>query len=173
MIRPAMIRPLAEIGLMIVVWAGLIGLPATAHALEADWRWLEIPQSHTSLEYPAGLLAATGPSETGTGETFRSQDGNVMLSVYGQPNRTGETPAGYLENNLRVSPSAIEYKRVTRTFFAISTEREGMVYYSRCNFSSGAPGVLHCFDLAYPQREKPVWDTIVTRISRSLRPLEG
>jgi len=168
-----MIRPFGQIVLGIAVWAGLIVLPRTAHALETDWRWLEIPQSHTRLEYPAGLLAEAGPSETGIGETFRSADGNVMLSVYAQPNKTGETPAGYLENNLRVSPSTIGYKRVTRTFFAISTERDGMVYYSRCNFSSGAPGALHCFDLAYPQREKPVWDAIVTRISLSLRPLQG
>jgi hypothetical protein len=51
--------------------------------------------------------------------------------------------------------------------------RQGVVYYSRCNFSSEMGGAVHCFDLVYPQREQRAWDPIVTRISRSLRPLEG
>jgi hypothetical protein len=43
----------------------------------------------------------------------------------------------------------------------------------RCNFSGGAPGVVHCFDLKYPQEEKGSWDAVVTRLSLSLRPLES
>jgi hypothetical protein len=46
----------------------------------------------------------------------------------------------------------LDYERVTRAFFAISMERDGTVYYSRCNFSRSAGGSIHCFDLAYPQR---------------------
>jgi hypothetical protein len=134
---------------------------------------LEIPQSHTSLDYPAGIFVPAGASEKGVGERFQSPETGATLSVYAQPNRTGETPMSYLLNNLQISPSAIEYKRVTRTFFAISMERAGTVYYSRCNFSAGATGAAHCFDLTYPQREKRAWDAIVTRISLSLRPLQG
>jgi hypothetical protein len=45
-----------------------------------------------------------------------------------------------------------------------------MIFYSRCNVSpTGA--TLHCFDMKYPAREKTAWDAIVTRMSRSLRPL--
>jgi hypothetical protein len=47
------------------------------------------------------------------------------------------------------------------------------VFYSRCNFSTDAGGAIHCLDLVYPQVEKRAWDGVVTRISRSLRPLEG
>jgi hypothetical protein len=68
--------------------------------------------------------------------------------------------------------SALDYERITPTFFAISSVRQGLVYYSRCNFSAGADAALHCVDLVYPQREQRAWDAIVTRISRSLRPLE-
>jgi hypothetical protein len=32
-------------------------------------------------------------------------------------------------------------------FFAISSERDGLIYYSRCNFSSGERRAIHCFDL--------------------------
>jgi hypothetical protein len=62
---------------------------------------------------------------------------------------------------------------LTRSFFAISSERDGVILYSRCNFSGGARGAIHCFDLKYPQEEKRSWDAVVTRIILSLRPLES
>jgi hypothetical protein len=34
-------------------------------------------------------------------------------------------------------------------------------------------GAIHCFDLVYPSAEERAWNAIVTRISRSLQPLEG
>ena len=85
----------------------------------------------------------------------------------------GENPTTYLRHNLRVALSASDYVRITRSFFAISTERRGVILYSRCNFSGGVRGVIHCFDLKYPQQEKRSWDAVVTRISLSLRPLES
>ena len=35
-----------------------------------------------------------------------------------------------------------------------------------------AGGAIHCFDMVYPQPAKRAYDYVVTRISRSLRPLE-
>ncbi len=46
-----------------------------------------------------------------------------------------------------------------------------MIVYMRCNFSRAREGSLHCVDIRYPQNEKVAWDNIVTRISRSVRPL--
>jgi hypothetical protein len=56
-------------------------------------------------------------------------------------------------------------------FVAISSVRHVLIFYSRCNFSADA--AIHCFDLVYPRQEKRAWDAVVTRISRSLRPLDG
>jgi hypothetical protein len=95
------------------------------------------------------------------------------LSIYSRPNEAGENPKTYLRNNLRMDRSALDYVRIARSFFAISSERDGVILYSRCNFSGGARGVIHCFDLKYPQEEKRSWDAVVTRISLSLRPLES
>ena len=78
----------------------------------------------------------------------------------------------YLRHNLRADRSELDYVRI-RSFFAISSEREGVILYSRCNFSGRARGVIHCFDLMYLQEEKRSWDAVVTRISLSLRPLES
>ena len=139
-----------------------------------DWQTFIVPEFGTRVEYPAGIFTNTeGLAEKGLGERFSSADGRSFLTIYSRANEARETPATYLKNNLRVERSALDYERVTRSFFAISSTREGMVFYSRCNFSADAGGAIHCFDLIYPQEQSRAWDEVVTRISRSLRPLEG
>jgi hypothetical protein len=137
------------------------------------WQTLAIPEFGTQVEYPSGLFVPAGNPERGIGKRFDSTDGRAFLSVYSRPNEAGETPASYLKNNLRVRRSALQYERITRSFFAISEERGGLIFYSRCNFSGRAQGSIHCFDMVYPQAEKRAWDPVVTRISLSLRPQEG
>ena len=123
--------------------------------------------------HPANIFFPAGRPGKGTGQRFKSADGRADLSIYSLPNEAGETPATYLRHNLRMDRSALQYTRIARSFFAISSEREGVILYSRCNFSKRGRGAIHCFDLVYPQQEKRSWDAVVTRISLSLRPLEG
>jgi hypothetical protein len=137
------------------------------------WRTFEVPDLGTRIQYPAGIFNLAGKSEKGSGQRFERADGRAVLSIYSRPNEAGETPTTYLRDNLRVERSALDYARITRSFFAISSKRDGVILYSRCNFSGGARGAIHCFDLEYPQEEKRSWDAIVTRISLSLRPLES
>jgi hypothetical protein len=138
--------------------------------LASDWQVFQVPDYGTRLEYPASIFSAAGQAETGVGQRFESDDGRAVLSIYTRENEDGDTPASYLKKNLR--QSGLDYERVTRSFFAISMEREGTIFYSRCNFSRSTRRTIHCFDLVYPQAEKRAWDPVVTRISLSLRPLE-
>jgi hypothetical protein len=138
-----------------------------------DWRTFEVPDFGTSIQYPANIFAPAGKPEKGLGQRFERSDGRAVLSIYSRPNEAGENPTTYLRHNLRMERSALDYVRITRSFFAISSERDGVILYSRCNFSGGARGVIHCFDLKYPEQEKRSWDAVVTRISLSLRPLES
>jgi hypothetical protein len=131
-----------------------------------DWQSFKVPEYGTRLDYPAKIFVAAGEAEKGVGQRFESSDGRAVLTVYVRENEDGDTPASYLRKNLR--QRVLQYERVTRSFFAISMERDGTIYYSRCNFSRS----IHCFDLVYPQDEKRAWDPVVTRISLSLRPLE-
>ena len=133
------------------------------------WRIFKVPEYGTRVEYPARIFAPVGEAERGVGQRFESTDGRAVLSIYSRENETADTPASYLRKNLR--QSGLDYERVTRSFFAISMERDGRILYSRCNFSR-SPVAIHCFDLVYPQEEKRAWDPVVTRISLSLRPLE-
>jgi hypothetical protein len=138
-----------------------------------EWRTFEVPEFGTRVQVPASILVPAGKPKRGSGQNFERADGRAVLSIYSRPNDTGESPRTYLQNNLRVDRSALDYERIARSFFAISLERDGVILYSRCNFSARARAAIHCFDLTYPQEEKRFWDAVVTRISLSLRPLEG
>lgn len=135
-----------------------------------DWRTFVVPQYGTRVDYPAGIFVPAGDPEKGVGQRFARTDNRAVLSIYSRENEASDTPTSYLRKNLRIERSALDYERITRSFFAISLERERLIYYSRCNFSSRAGGAIHCFDLVYPQEEKRSWDPVVTRISLSLRP---
>ena len=140
----------------------------------AGWRSFLVPDFGTKIDFPTGIFSVPeGKPEAGVGERFSTADGRAMLSIYSRANEAGETPSTYLRNNLRFPRSALDYERVTRSFFAISAVGDGNIYYSRCNFSlSSGGGAIHCFDLMYPEAEKSAWDQVVTRLSRSLRPLQ-
>jgi hypothetical protein len=143
--------------------------PVCAQIQPLDWRSLEIPQYGTRIDYPADIFVPAGAPAKGVGERFASRDGRSILSIYTRPNAAADTPASYLRKNLPVR-AGLDYQRITRSFFAISLERDGLIYYSRCNFSPLGGGTIHCFDLVYPQDEKRAWDPVVTRISLSLQP---
>ena len=137
---------------------------------EQDWRTLAVPDFGTRVQYPASIFSVPeGKPEKGIGERLSTDDGRATLSVYSRPNESGDTPASYLNNFLRTPRTQLDYQRVAPSFFAISAVKDDTIYYSRCNFSRSA---IHCFDLVYPAREKRAWDSIVTRISLSLRPLQ-
>ncbi len=138
-----------------------------------NWRTFEVPAFGTRVQYPADIFTPAGEPGMGVGQRFERADGRAVLSIYARPNKAGESPRAYLRKHLRVDPSELGYVRIARSFFAVSSERGGIILYSRCNFSGGARGVIHCFDMKYPQEEKRSWDALVTRISLSLRPLES
>jgi len=61
--------------------------------------------------------------------------------------------------------TGITFKRVTPSFFAVSSVRKDRIWYNRCN---RAAGYMNCILINYPRAEKLQWDGIVTRISLTL-----
>ena len=140
-----------------------------ALAREPEWRIYSNPAG-TSVAIPAGIFTSPiSRLEAGTGDKFSTADGRAMLSIYVLP-ANGQSPETYLRAHMTNRSGDLDYRRVTKHFFAVSKYARDNVLYRRCNFSNGK---IHCIDLAYPRREEKAWDRIVTRISLSLRPLRG
>jgi hypothetical protein len=142
-------------------------------ALPRDARWTAFlePSLGTRMDLPSAVFSTPdGPAYRGVGRQFKTADGRAALAIYSQRNSQRDTPASYLRKNFSFPRTTVSYQRVTRDFFAVSGIREGLIFYSRCNVSATG-ATLHCFDLQFPAREKAAWDAIVTRMSRSLRPL--
>jgi hypothetical protein len=78
------------------------------------------------------------------------------------------SPAAFVARNLKVPRAALDYRRVSSKFFALSGVSAGQISYIRCNEGS-VRSVFHCIYLIYPAAEKRAWDPIVTRISLTLR----
>ena len=120
-----------------------------------------------SVRYPAGIFVAdAGPTERGTGQRLKSQDGRYEFAAYSLDNADSDTPRSFLQKNLLMSQGGLIYSRTTKKFFVISSIRKERIFYSRCNFA----GRIHCIYLEYPQADKVAWDGIVSRVSYSLRP---
>ena len=62
-------------------------------------------------------------------------------------------------------PSNIVYKHVTDNFFVVSSFRNDLIWYDRCNFAGRS---ISCVLVNYPAAEKRQWDGVITRISHTL-----
>ena len=152
----------------------LAAVPQAGPPRDAKWTVFVELKYGTRLDVPSAVFATPdGPASRGVGRQFKTPDGRASLAVYSQRNNARDTPASYLRKNLQSSRAALDYERLTPEFFAISAVMGGSIYYSRCNFSHDEGRAIRCFDLKYPVQERQSWDGIVTRMSRSLRPLHG
>lgn len=158
-------RRLVRHALSLPLALSLIAPPAAA---QETWRTFTVPEFGTRVEFPADLFSVSeGAPQQGSGQRFRTADGRAQLSIYSL-RRDGQTPAGYLRTNLQVPARSLYYRRIAPNFFAISARNQDRIYYSRCNFVVAA---IHCVYLIYPGDQKRAFDPVVTRISRTLRPL--
>jgi hypothetical protein len=84
--------------------------------------------------------------------------------VQSVPNPENYSPATFLAK--KRPPAGIIYKRITPEFFVVSSIRKDRIWYNRCNRGNGT---IDCVLINYPAAEKRQWDSVVTRISHTLR----
>ena len=143
----------------------LIFIPALASARDAEWRRYVIPSTGTSVDMPVSIFTSDGGApESGTGRRFFTEDRRADLTVQSVPNPENDSPATFLAKQR--PPAGIIYKRITPGFFVVSSIRNDRIWYNRCNRGNGT---LNCVLINYPAAEKRQWDSVVTRISNTLR----
>ena len=138
----------------------------TSPALGAEWQRFELSRTGTRVEMPVSIFTEeTDLPDGGVGRRFFTSDRRADLTVQTIENPGDVSPSVFLAD--RNPPPGIRYKRVTSTFFVVSSIRKDRIWYNRCNRSRGR---LHCVLINYPAAEKRQWDSIVSRISHTLGP---
>lgn len=141
----------------------LVASTATVSAQPVKWTRYTIPQTGTTVDFPASIFTEEAGRPDGYGQRYRTADGRADLTIQAAPNVANYSPAAFLAK--KGPPPRVQYKRVTPRFFAVSSYKGDKVWYDRCNFSGG---VVHCVLINYPVAEERAWDDVVTRISLSL-----
>lgn len=135
-------------------------------AAQQRWSTYTNPRFGTTADYPADTFNIRDLAPA-NGQGFRTADGRAHLSIYGARNAQDDTPTAYIQKY--VDPQGVAYKRATVRYYVVSGRRNSETFYERCNFRARASGIIDCFNVTYPTREKAAWDPVVVRISRSLR----
>jgi hypothetical protein len=153
-----------KVVVMLVFTIVCVSPVASTSAEGAEWRRLAIADTGLSVDVPVSIFTEdAGPTDGARGQAFFTQDHRADLTIKAMPNPENESPASFLEK--MQPPARIQYKRVTPTFFAVSSIRNGRTWYNRCN---RARGFMNCVLINYPAEEDRQWDAVVTRISLSL-----
>lgn len=139
-------------------------IPVTVVAAPVEWRRYTLPEAGLSVDVPVTIFEEDAGATQGTaGRQLRTRDRRADLTIKSVPNPGNDSPAVFLQK-MR-PPAHIQYRRVTSSFFAVSSIRDGRTWYNRCNRSGG---FMNCVLINYPASEDRQWDDVVTRISLSL-----
>ena len=139
-------------------------LPSVGIAQPLSWHDYVVPETGAVAQIPTSIFSEDGGKpEVGYGRRFVTSDKRANLTVQSVSNDAGDSPAAFLAK--KNPPPNIEYRRVTSRFFVVSSVRENKIWYDRCNFVGH---VVNCVLINYPAAEKRQWDSVVTRISKTL-----
>lgn len=145
-------------------FAFLLFATLASPATGAEWQSFVIPSTGTRVEMPVSTFTEeTELPDGGVGRRVFTSDRRADLTVQSIENPGEVSPSVFLAK--RNPPPGISYRRVTSTFFVVSSVRKDRIWYNRCNRSSGR---MHCVLINYPAAQKRQWDSIVTRISHTL-----
>ena len=136
-----------------------------------DWVSYSNERFGFSLQYPANVFALERRTEAGDGELFVAKDGAARLLVGSLSNESRFTPANYqayIERN-SYPDYRIDYRRLGGSWFALSGEANGKIFYEKAMFSC-AGRLITSFAMIYPSEQRRVFDRIVERVENTFRP---
>lgn len=150
----------------------IASLCAACPAFAADgWSGYANPRFGYSAEVPPGFTLPR-ESDNGDGAVFESKDGARLL-IFGAFVEDGAFAADTRQRIAWTKQQGweITYEKVTPGWASYSGSRTGDILYAR--------GVTLCegnaayFQLEYPRAALKVYDSVINRMIKSLRPAEG
>ncbi len=119
--------------------------------------------------YPTRLVSPRAESDNGDGRKFKSSDGKITLSVWGDhnsSNRTLREQMSAARREWRADRARITYTRFTRDFYVLSGTTGNEIFYEKTvPQGDGFASMMWQF----PVSRRPRMDAIVTRTSRAFK----
>jgi hypothetical protein len=144
---------------------------ASSLAVAQDWQQYRNERYGFTLVYPADLLGTERAAEAGDGQVFASPNDEARLLVGALPNESGFTPTTYQQYIERHSypDYQIDYRRTGSSWFALSGEGGGRIFYEKVMFTCGGR-LINSFAMVYPSAQRHIFDPVVERIEDSFKP---
>jgi hypothetical protein len=161
MTRPALIR--------LVVIISVVCSAAQAQALH--WSEYRNEKYGLTLKYPQDLFVIERTAEAGDGQVFVTREGDARLLVGALVNPSGLTPATYQDQIARQSYNnyLITYKPSGATWFVLSGEGDGKVFYEKMVFSCSGR-LINSFAIIYPADKRNIFSPIIEQMEDTFRP---
>jgi len=159
----------ARLAAIVCVFVSAVAAQAQGPLPQLDWQVYRNERFGLSLKYPGGVFRAVRSSGTGDARAFESSDGARLL-VGAFANTERHTLAGYQRYIAQHSyPAfAVNYSPVGRSWFVLSGEGRGQIFYEKVFFTCGGR-VINSFAMMYPSAKRRLYDGIVEEIEDSFR----
>ena len=124
---------------LLISWLLLTPLGAQETSNESDWQFYRNPRFGLSLSYPAKVFQVERTSEAGDGVVFSARGSEARMLVGALLNRDKQTVASYQAYVANKSYGAyqIQYRPRGNTWFVLSGEGDGKIFYEKVIFSCG------------------------------------
>ena len=141
------------------------------HAQDAS-SWLSYRNERfgLSLSYPGEVFQIERASQAGDGVVFAARGSDAQMLVGALHNHDQHSITSYQQFVARKSYGgySIGYRPKGNTWFVLSGEGNGKIFYEKVIFSCGGR-LINSFALIYPSAERDVFDPIIERIEDTFR----
>ena len=154
----------------LIILMFLAPLRAQEASNPGGWQSYRNERFGLSLSYPGEVFEVERTSEAGDGVVFVARDTDARMLVGALLHQERQTIASYQEFVARKSYAdyQIHYRPRGNTWFVLSGEGDGKIFYEKVVFSCGGR-LINSFALIYPAAERQTFDPIVERVEDTFR----
>ncbi|MFN3867670.1 MAG: hypothetical protein ACK4MF_01235 [Hyphomicrobiaceae bacterium] len=140
----------------------------------AAWQNYTHPRLQFRLSFPADIFAIDPAANLDDGLALRNADGSARLLIGAFENEDDASLGDYRKVVLERSylGAKLDYAPVRKTWFVVSGERDGKMFYERVDFTCGGRRITS-WAMIYPVAERRRYDRIVERIAPTYVPSRG
>jgi hypothetical protein len=121
-----------------------------------------------AVKYPIDLLVPQGEAQNGDGQSFISEDNQIVMSVYGTHHSLqGSLDRWYREATRGSDRREVTYKTRRDNWFVVSGYDDGFVFYQKVVEEREEGGVFKVLELRYRRSLQPQFDPVVAEIANS------